>query len=120
MNSEESAAAVGMQTIDLPVVGMSCASCVERIRQALTGLPGVERAEVEIGRVSLDYYPEALSVDSIRARIEALGYRVPSASAAVRSRNPIRRFLERMGEANAKALEGKRLDCCKISEDKKT
>ena len=106
----------GLQSLDLPVAGMSCATCVQRVRQALEGLPGVEGLEVVIGRVRLQYYPEALSRDAIRARIEAVGYRV--APPAPRSRNPIRRFLERMGEANDRALAGKRLDCCKISDDK--
>jgi copper chaperone CopZ len=106
----------GLQSLDLPVAGMSCATCVQRVRQALEGLPGVEGLEVAIGRVRLQYYPEALSRDAIRARIEAVGYKV--AAPAPRSRNPIRRFLERMGEANDRALAGKRLDCCKISDDK--
>ena len=104
-----------LQSLDLPVAGMSCAACVQRVRQALEGLPGVEGLEVAIGRVHLQYYPEALSRDAIRARIEAVGYRV--AAPAPRSRNPIRRFLQRMGEANDRALAGKHLDCCKISDD---
>jgi len=106
----------GLQSLDLPVIGMSCAACVQRVRQALAGLPGVEleRVEVQLGRVRLDYYAEALSAETIRARIESLGYAIP---ALTRRRNPIRRLLERMGEANDKALEGKRLDCCKVSDD---
>ena len=104
----------GLQSLDLPVAGMSCAACVQRVRQALAGLPGVEleRIEVEIGRVRLDYYAEALSAETIRARIESLGYGIP---APAPQPQPIRRFLERMGDANDRALDGKRLDCCKIS-----
>jgi copper chaperone CopZ len=108
--------AEGLQSLDLPVAGMSCVACVQRVRRALESLPGVEGAEVAIGKVRLQYYAEALSRDAIRARIEALGYKVATSA---RSRNPFRRFLERMGDANAKALEGKRLDCCKISDDRK-
>ncbi len=105
----------GLQSLDLPVSGMICEACVQRVRQALASLPGVESIEVQVGWVRLDYYAEALSADSIRARIESLGYGVPSPQP---SRNPVRRLLERMGEANAKALAGKRLDCCKITDDK--
>jgi copper chaperone CopZ len=107
----------GLQSLDLPVAGMGCAACVQRVRQALEGLPGVEleRVEVKIGRVRLDYYAQALSAETIRARIESLGYGIPAP--APRSRNPIRRFLQRLGDANAKALAGKRLDCCQISDD---
>jgi hypothetical protein len=80
-------------------------------------LPGVEleRIEVQVGRVRLDYYAQALSAETIRARIESLGYGIPS---PVRRRNPVRRLLERMGDANARALAGKRLDCCRLTERK--
>jgi Cu+-exporting ATPase len=105
----------GLESLDLPVSGMSCTACVERVRQALAGLPGVEpeSLEVRMGRVELEYYAEAVNAASIRARIESLGYGIP---APERSRNPFRRLLQRMGEANARALEGKRLDCCKITD----
>jgi copper chaperone CopZ len=108
----------GLQSLDLPVAGMIGPACVRRVRQALAGLPGVEleRVEVKIGRVRLDYYAQALSAETIRAHIEALGYGLPFP--APRSRNPIRRFLELLGDANAKALTGKRLDCCKIVDEK--
>lgn len=107
----------GLQSLELPVTGMSCAACVQRLRQALAGLSGVEpeNIDVQVGRVRLDYYAEALSAESIRARIESLGYGVPWPKP---SRNPIRRLLDRMGEANDKALAGKHLDCCKITDDK--
>jgi copper chaperone CopZ len=109
--------AEGMKSLDLAVTGMRCAACVRRVRQALAGLPGVEpeSIEVQVGRVRLDYYAEALSAERIRGRIESLGYGFPSPH---RSRNPIRRLLERMGDANDRALAGKRLDCCKITDAK--
>jgi cation transport ATPase len=107
--------ALGLESLDLPVSGMRCADCVERIRRALALLPGVEPdgLEVQVGRVRLHYYAQAISAASIRARIQSLGYGIP---APQRSRNPFRRLLERMGEANAGALQGKRLDCCKITD----
>ena len=100
-----------VERVDLPVSGMSCENCVERVKRALAGLPGVQEVNVEIGKVSLAYYREAVSPEVITSRVEALGYRIPTPT---RSRNPFRRFIDRMGEANAKALEGKRMDCCKI------
>jgi copper chaperone CopZ len=107
----------GLQSLDLPVTGMRCEACVRRVRQALAGLPGVvqENIEVQVGRVRLGYYAEALSAETIRARIESLGFGIPSPQ---RSRNPIRRLLERMGDANERALAGKRLDCCKLTDAK--
>ncbi len=98
-----------MQSTELAVMGMHCDGCVQRIRAALREEPGIESAEVTLGRVLLSYYPEAISLDSVRAKITALGYAIP---VTTRSRNPFRRFLDRMTEANEKAFGHERLDCC--------
>jgi copper chaperone CopZ len=98
-----------MQSIELAVTGMHCDSCVQRVRAALLEEPGIERADVTLGTVILEYYPEAISVDAVRAKIEALGYAIP---VPPRSRNPLRRFLDRMAAANEKAFGHERLDCC--------
>jgi copper chaperone CopZ len=98
-----------MRSLEVAVDGMHCGACVQRVRAALLEEPGIERAEVTLGRVTLEYYPEAVSIDAVRAKIEALGYSVPSPA---RSRNPFRRFLDRMTEANEKAFGRERLDCC--------
>jgi hypothetical protein len=45
----------------------------------------------------------------VRAKIEALGYAIPVPAF---SRNPLRRFLDRMAAANEKAFGHERLDCC--------
>ncbi len=97
------------QSIELAVTGMHCESCVQRVRAALSEEPGIERAEVALGRVTLEYYPEAISIDAVRAKITALGYSIPIPT---RSRNPLRRFLDRMAAANEKAFGHERLDCC--------
>jgi copper chaperone CopZ len=98
-----------MQSLELTVVGMHCDNCVQRVRAALHEELGIERAEVTLGRVVLEYYPEALSIDAVRAKIEALGYSVP---VPMPSRNPLRRFLDRMSAANEQAFGHERLDCC--------
>jgi copper chaperone CopZ len=98
-----------IQTTELAVVGMHCDACVQRVRAALLEEPGIERSEVTLGKVSLEYYPEAISIDAVRAKIEALGYSVP---VATHSRNPLRRFLDRMTAANKKEFGNERLDCC--------
>jgi copper chaperone CopZ len=98
-----------MHYTELAVAGMHCDNCVQRVRAALLEEPGIERSEVTLGRVSLAYYPEAISIDAVRAKIEALGYSIP---VTARSRNPIRRFLDRMTAANEQAFGHERLDCC--------
>jgi copper chaperone CopZ len=96
-------------TTELGILGMHCDACVRRVREALLDEPGIERSEVTLGRVVLEYYPEAISIDAVRAKIAALGYSLP---VPTQSRNPLRRFLERMTVANERAFGHERLDCC--------
>jgi copper chaperone CopZ len=96
-------------TVEIAVSGMHGDACVQRVRGALLDEPGIERAEVALGKVTLEYYPEAVSIDAVRAKIEALGYTIP---VPVHSRNPLRRVLNRMAAANEKAFGNERLDCC--------
>jgi copper chaperone CopZ len=98
-----------LQALEIPVSGMHCDRCVQRVRAALGEVPGIQSAHVSLGKVVLEYYPEAISLDAVRAKIEALGYAVP---VATRSGNPVRRFLDRMSVANEKAFGNEPLDCC--------
>ena len=34
--------------LDVPVKGMHCAACVGKVERALTGVPGVEKAQVNL------------------------------------------------------------------------
>jgi copper chaperone len=58
-------------TTALRIDGMSCDHCVRAVRQALEAVPGVTRAEVEVGaaRVEGEAAPEALL-----AAVDAEGY----------------------------------------------
>src|SRR6476619_1775155 len=66
-------------TIDLPVLGMTCAACVRRVERAVTALPGVARAEVNLplsrARIVID--PEVASARSAAGAIREAGYEVP-------------------------------------------
>ena len=62
---------------DLPVVGMTCASCAARIERGLNGLDGVEATVNYLtARASVDYDPTAVGPDQLVATVEKLGYRV--------------------------------------------
>ncbi|SDI37589.1 Cu+-exporting ATPase [Pseudomonas delhiensis] len=67
--------------LDLPVTGMTCASCVGRVERALKKVPGVLAASVNLAseqaRVSLDS-PEQLP--ALVAAVQNAGYQVPSHS----------------------------------------
>jgi P-type Cu+ transporter len=65
--------------IDLPVEGMTCASCVNRVTKGLTKVEGVERADVNLasGRATVVFDPSVVDVTRLRERIESLGYESP-------------------------------------------
>ncbi len=44
-----------MAKLQLTIGGMHCDHCVGAVRQALHGVAGVERADVEIGKASVVY-----------------------------------------------------------------
>ena len=65
--------------IDIPISGMTCASCASRIERGLSKIAGVELAEVNyaVERASVTYDPSATNATEFQAKIEALGYSVP-------------------------------------------
>lgn len=56
--------------------GISCASCVGTIEQALLELPGVDRAAANMGteRVTVDYDPAQLGEEQLRRAVNEAGY----------------------------------------------
>ncbi|MYB33451.1 MAG: heavy-metal-associated domain-containing protein, partial [Acidobacteria bacterium] len=78
------------------VVGMHCAGCVASIEKAVTGLPGVESAEVSLltGDISVRL-SRAVSLDAALTS---------DIAGAVASAGPYK--LERAPEAEAEILEG--------------
>jgi P-type Cu+ transporter len=64
--------------ISLPIEGMTCASCVNRIERFLTSTPGVESATVNLATeiATIRYRPDAADRTSLVDAIEASGYDV--------------------------------------------
>ena len=67
------------QTIQLPVKGMSCASCSARIEKKVAALDGVEKASVNFGAelATVEFVPDRISSAAISGVIEKLGFKVP-------------------------------------------
>ena len=63
--------------LTIPVAGMTCASCVQKIEGALQPLPGVEKVRANIANeeVTVTYGPEMDSPARLTSEIESLGYR---------------------------------------------
>ncbi len=66
-------------SIQVPVQGMSCASCSARIEKKLSGMKGVSSASVNFAaeRATVEFDDRQASVAGIAAAIEALGFQVP-------------------------------------------
>jgi Cu+-exporting ATPase len=65
--------------VELPVKGMSCASCVAKIERAIGRLAGVEEVRVNLAteRATVTYESARLGVPDVAKAIEDLGYEVP-------------------------------------------
>ncbi len=73
-------ASTNRETIDLPVLGMTCAACVRRVERAVAALPGVVRAEVNLplSRARIELDPAIASAKGAAAAIRDAGYEVPA------------------------------------------
>ena len=74
--------------IALPVTGMTCASCVNRVERFLKKADGVSGASVNLATsmATIQYAPEATGVADLAAVITAAGYEVPAAALALAGR----------------------------------
>ncbi len=65
-----------METIVIPVGGMSCGGCVASVTKVLQALPGVQKAEVDLDKAqaTVAYDPARLGRPQIAEAIESAGY----------------------------------------------
>ena len=66
------------ETIDLPVLGMTCAACVLRVERAVAAVPGVTRADVNLPLSRARIEMEGATPLAAAAAIRAAGYDVPA------------------------------------------
>jgi Cu+-exporting ATPase len=64
--------------IELPITGMTCASCVNRVEKALKKVPGVLDASVNLAseQASVTYVPASAGWNELKAAVEQAGYGV--------------------------------------------
>jgi P-type Cu+ transporter len=67
-----------IEHIDLPVEGMSCASCAALVEKKLGETDGVSVATVNFatGKAAVDFDPEATTMESLAQAVERAGYAV--------------------------------------------
>ncbi len=76
--SQPDAASAAVAELQVPIEGMSCASCVNRIERYLRKTPGVAEASVNLATetATIHYLPEQAGYDEIARAVEAAGYEV--------------------------------------------
>jgi len=76
-----------MQTLTAPVRGMHCAACVGKVERALTAVPGVETAVVNLAteRATVSFDPARADVPALRDAVAAVGYELAAPAGAASS-----------------------------------
>ncbi|WP_437883743.1 heavy metal translocating P-type ATPase [Pseudomonas sp. LRF_L74] len=65
-------------TFDLPVQGMTCASCANRIERALSKVPGVRGVSVNLASERARVESDAAELGPLLAAVSQAGYQVPT------------------------------------------
>src|SRR5437763_547246 len=97
------------ERVDLPVSGMTCASCARMVEGALAETAGVERAHVNLATdtATVEYDASRVGVRDFVGAIEELGYGVPERQAPEHAAVIIALVLAgRLLEARARAKAG--------------
>ena len=87
-----------IETVSLPVEGMTCASCVARVEKTLTRVDGVEQAAVNLAseRVTFSFDPGKTNLNALASVVEKAGYKLllPDPPSASRSDSAARNDLQ--------------------------
>ncbi|MEM5767924.1 MAG: copper ion binding protein, partial [Bacillota bacterium] len=64
------------QNVSIPIGGMTCAACAQRVEKGIKKLPGVERVSVNFAteKATVAYDPQTTRLSGIREAIEKAGY----------------------------------------------
>ncbi len=70
---------MAIETLTLPVRGMTCGNCARSVERTLGGTPGVTKARVELQgeRAIVEYDPELVTRETLVKAVRDLGYEVP-------------------------------------------
>ncbi|MBX3233563.1 MAG: cadmium-translocating P-type ATPase [Labilithrix sp.] len=85
----ETATDVDLTTVELAVLGMTCAACVRRVENAVKKVPGVHDAQVNLvtNRATVSFASGTADVDAVAAAIEKAGYEPVRGEAAADERD---------------------------------
>lgn len=91
-------AATRTETIRIPIAGMICGSCVNRITRAIRRLDGVTRVEVDLRRetATVSREPALVSNAALAAAVADAGYEADLAAAVILPEAETRGVLDRL------------------------
>lgn len=71
---------MAIETLNLPVQGMTCGNCARSVERTLAATPGVTKALVELqgGRAIVEYDPALVKREVLEKAVRDLGYEVPA------------------------------------------
>ncbi|MDI6655669.1 MAG: heavy metal translocating P-type ATPase, partial [Candidatus Hydrothermarchaeota archaeon] len=74
---EELGYAAGVAKVTIPISGMSCASCVEKIEKKLRSVGSVINASVNLAteKAMVEYFADQVSISELKKAIEGVGYK---------------------------------------------
>jgi P-type Cu+ transporter len=72
----------GVEEVELPIGGMTCAACARTVEMQLTHAPGVGKASVNFATrtAQVSFNPAETRVENLIAAVEEVGYEVPRES----------------------------------------
>ncbi|MDR1930865.1 MAG: heavy metal translocating P-type ATPase, partial [Treponema sp.] len=85
-----------METATLPIGGMTCAACAQRIEKAIRRVDGVETVTVNLAteKATVNYDPGAIRISAIKKVIEKTGYKALDISSGAVDEDKIRKERE--------------------------
>jgi len=78
-----------INSVSLPVQGMTCASCVARVEKSISKINGIKNVSVNLAteKVSFEIDTEAAALEQVKETVEDAGYKIIISSAADKSNN---------------------------------
>jgi copper chaperone len=67
-----------MKSHEIIIQGMNCGHCVMHVKQALSGVAGIEIEDVQIGKARVNYDETKITKDILSTKIDEAGYKLVS------------------------------------------
>jgi len=70
---------MSLETVRLPVKGMTCGGCVRSVERKLSATPGVSKVKVDLdaATATVEYDPGKVKLSDLAGAVEQLGFEVP-------------------------------------------